>query len=383
MNSKDRVLKTIKFDSPDRYPIMHAILPGAWLKYRDKLYNILKKYPVYLKEEFKDEEIKKWFTVPGAYSLSEEIKERYVLVNDFMWANIRTFQYGGTCQKGYQSDEWGCVWQKKDPGIAGIVVKNPLANFAEEDVEDVLENNINNYKFPDPNAYWRYDIPFLNSQSKFAKKANKYFLAHIGNIFEQLQRLFSYEDLMIALKKNPKVIQKFISKIVNYNIETIKNISKYGVDCVTMGDDWGTQVSLMINPDMWRKYFKSAYKKIIDEAKKLNLHFLFHTDGNTIEIIKDLIEIGVDVINPQLSAIDMEKLSSICRGRVCILTDIDRQYILNRATIEEVRSYVKKVIRLLGTKKGGLILRGEIGSDTKLENIEEMYKCFEEFGLIN
>ena len=115
----------------------------------------------------------------------------------------------------------------------------------------------------------------------------------------------------------------------------------------------------------------------------MNLHSFFHTDGNTIEIIEDLIEIGVDVINPQLSAMDMEKLSDICKGRVCIRTDIDRQHILPYGSKMETREHIKKIIKLFGTKKGGLILSGEINSDTKLENIQEMYESFEHFGILS
>jgi uroporphyrinogen decarboxylase len=379
MNSKERVLKTINFEHPDRYPIMHSVLPGAWLEHGEGLYSILKKYPDYLSAELNNEEIKKWSTISIAYSLDESIKGSFTVVDDFMFATVRTFQYGGACQKGYQSDEWGCVWQKEDPGIMGIVVGHPLSEFVEK---DDLKKGLESYGFPDPNALWRYDTPFLKEQSAFVRRIGKYFLVYIGNLFELLQWLIGYENFMVNMKDNPRIIQNLMDRIVNYNIETMKTMSKYDIDGVLMMDDWGTQQALMINPGMWREYFKPAYKRIIDYAKKLNLNFFFHTDGNTIEIIEDLIEIGMDVINPQFSSIDMEKLSSICKGRVCILTDIDRQYILNRAPVEEVREYVKRIIKLLGTDNGGLILRGEIGADTKLENVKAMYECFEEFGLL-
>ena len=74
-------------------------------------------------------------------------------------------------------------------------------------------------------------------------------------------------------------------------------------------------------------------------------------------------------------------MSYLCKGRVCIRTDIDRQYLLPYGSTEEVRKYIIKIVDLFGIDNGGLIFCGEINSDAKLENIEEMYKCFEEYGL--
>lgn len=100
----------------------------------------------------------------------------------------------------------------------------------------------------------------------------------------------------------------------------------------------------MINPATWRRLFKPYYKKLFDEVHRMGLHVHFHTDGHILDIIPDLIEIGVDVLNPQFSTMDIGKLSSVIRRRVCIRSDIDRQYILTRASPEEVREYVRKII---------------------------------------
>jgi len=110
-------------------------------------------------------------------------------------------------------------------------------------------------------------------------------------------------------------------------------------------DEWGTQRQLIINPKTWRELFKPYYKKLFDTVHNSGRHVHFHTDGNTLDIIPDLIEIGVDVLNPQFSAVNLENLAKIAAGRVCIRSDIDRQYILTRATPEEVDLYVKKIIK--------------------------------------
>ena len=172
-------------------------------------------------------------------------------------------------------------------------------------------------------------------------------------------------------------------KICEYVCLTVKKFAELGVHGIEISDDWGTQTSLMINPDLWRKVFKSYYVTIFDEVHKSGMDVHFHTDGNTISIIEDLIEIGADVINPQFSALDLEKLSDIAQHKVCIRTDIDRQYLLVRGTEKEMDDYIKKIFNILGSKKGGLIFKGEINSDCPLNLIEAMYQALVKYGTYN
>ncbi|MCL5069522.1 MAG: hypothetical protein M1308_01275 [Actinobacteria bacterium] len=373
MDSLERVRKTIEFQKPDRYPVMHAVLPAAWIKYGDLLYSLIKEYPTYISE---NNLLLKSTGSSAGYISNFELMQKYMLEDDFIFAEPRTFQFGKVCQTGCQSDEWGCIWEKKDPGIVGQIICHPLNKIS------FNENSINYlrsiYNFPDPDALWRYDIPSLEQMQKVSNL--KYFLVYIGNMFELMQWLFGYEKLLIYFYEKPDLINKLIDLIVDYNIRTFKNFLNYNIHGVVMHDDWGTQQALMISPEMWRKFFKPGYKKIIAKAKEHGLHFHFHTDGNTMEIVEDLIEIGVDVLNPQFSAMNLGKLSSICRGKICIRTDIDRQYILPFASVPEVENYIKMIIELFGTKAGGLILSGEINSDANLENVEKMYDSFEKYG---
>jgi len=376
MDSIDRVFRTINFQKPDKYPIMFNILPGAWAKYGRKLYSIIKNYSKHLFDELEDNELKNWrSSSPTINTIAGIGKDNeFILNDDFAFITPRSYMYGRAGFKGEQSDEWGCIWRRADEDIIGIPVFHPLSKLIQNDDIDKLGN----YDFPNPNAHWRFDTPFLEEQSRFSNKYKKYLFGYVGNFFELLQCLLGYENLMILLYSEPKKIEELISKIVHYNIETLKKLSNYDIQGISFEDDWGTQNDLMIDPEMWRKYFKPAYKKLIDEAKKRDLHVDFHSDGNIIKIVDDLIEIGVDVLNPQISAMDIKKLSIVCRGKVCIRTDIDRQYLLQFGTRHEVREYVKKIVELLGTKNGGLILYAEINHDAKLANIKELFKSFSE-----
>ena len=126
--------------------------------------------------------------------------------------------------------------------------------------------------------------------------------------------------------------------------------------------------------------FGARLRKIVDAVHAAGKHFYFHTDGCTLDILPDLIEIGVDVINPQFSSMDLEAVAEVCAGRVCISSDIDRQRLLPRGSPREIREHVRSVVRLFGGPEGGLIGRAEIGPDVPLENAEAVFCAFAEFG---
>ena len=102
----------------------------------------------------------------------------------------------------------------------------------------------------------------------------------------------------------------------------------------------------------------------------------YHSCGFIEPFIPELIEIGVDVLNPQFSCHDLRQLADLCRGRVCIATDLDRQHVMPHGTTDEVRTYTRSVIETLALPSGGLIGRVEAGPDTPAANIEAAYATF-------
>lgn len=368
ISSFDRVKKAINFKYPDRAPVMHAILPGVWYKHGDKLYEIVKRYPSDISADNLRLSSKR--TAAGGYGVSEEIAKKYVYEDDFGYIEPRNFMYGPDGVKGRKQDEWNCVWERLDPGIVGQIAVYPLADW----------ENWENYRFPDPLAYWRWGKEELLGQIKESKKLKKYIIGYAGNLFEKMQWLRSYEQLMIDIAANQSRVKILADKITEYIICTIDKLAEFGIDGVMLTDDWGTQKSLMIRPELWRKIFKPYYKNIFEEIHKFGMDVHFHTDGNTIDIISDLIEVGADVINPQFSAMNLDKLGKLAKDNVCIRTDIDRQYMLVNATPKEMDEYIKKVFDLLGSEKGGIIANGELNSDCSLEAVEAMYNAFEKYG---
>jgi uroporphyrinogen decarboxylase len=136
-------------------------------------------------------------------------------------------------------------------------------------------------------------------------------------------------------------------------------IGRY-VQVVVITDDQGTQNSLMVSPRMFRTFIKPYLKSQIETIKNTaNVKVLMHCDGAIAPIIPDLIEIGVDILNPIQTVVkgleDTRALKEKFGDQICFHGAIDVQQFLPNATVEEVRAEVKKRIADLGTN-GGFIL---------------------------
>jgi len=339
MTSRERVIKAITFDKPDRVPVSCWLSPLLYEKYGAKLAEIQSRYP------------------------------------DDMFSPINELVQEQLSQQGEYTDEWNCVWENLGAGGIGIVRVHPIQNY----------DQLRDYTVPDPFTHPLYDI--------LVNAAKALILEHRGEerfvigvhlpYFERLQWLRGYENLMIDLIEQPEGLGILMQKVLDYNMRAIEMIlDEFGneIDAIGLQDDWGTQTQLMINPKIWRDLFKPAYERMIAIIKEADKFVDFHSDGYVIDIIPDLIEVGVDVLNVQLPAMGMETLSKQFRGLVCFRSDLDRQHTLPRGTTGEVREHVKNVIRSFATSDGGLIGGADVGIDVPLENVETIYKTFYEYG---
>jgi len=334
MNSRERVIKAIEFNGPDKVPNGSYWQPGALNKYGQKLIELFSKYP----RDFID-----------LHDL--QVSERWRIY-----------------EKGIYKDCWGCVWKNIQTGLLGRIIKHPLANATLEIIKE--------YETPDPSKV----INFNEVKKSIIKTHDKYVLGDAENFFERLHWLRGFENTLIDITLGRPELIILLDKLFKYKIELIKLWLELDVDGMYFLDDWGTQERLMIRPEQWRKYFKPYYKRMFELVHKAGKHVFFHSDGYVLDIIPDLIEIGADAINVQVKLIGIDTLSKQFGGKICFLSDIDRQYLLPFGTPKEIEKHVKHIINALGCFNGGLISWGEINIDVPLENAEAMLRAFNKWG---
>jgi uroporphyrinogen decarboxylase len=246
---------------------------------------------------------------------------------------------------------------------------------------DIGISDIENYTWPDPDHYDYSVIPTL------CEKYGDYAILNVGNrlnrtsVLKAAMYLRGMQQLMIDMALNPPLVKVLLEKIADYYLAHNERIFKAGeglIDIFMMGDDFGTQKGLLISPEMFRKFFAPKLKEFAAQAKSYGLKVMLHSCGSIRELIPDIIEIGVDILNPiQTHAKGMipEELKKEFGDRICFHGGIDIQRTLPFGTTEDVEREVKHRIRILG-KEGGYILASthNIQSDTPIENVLRMYE---------
>jgi uroporphyrinogen decarboxylase len=194
-----------------------------------------------------------------------------------------------------------------------------------------------------------------------------------------MQELRGFEDLLTDVLLGEPAAFALREEMLSFNLKLIDKFLALDYDGIHFADDWGTQTSLMINPVLWRDFFKPCYKSMFEKVRDAGKDVHFHSDGFILDIIPDLIELGVSVINCQSNCMDNDEVGHRFKGNVCFRTDIDRQMVMTFGRPEDVKKHIGELFHSLGSEKGGIIACGEIGRDTPLDNIEAMYEAFYEF----
>jgi uroporphyrinogen-III decarboxylase len=149
----------------------------------------------------------------------------------------------------------------------------------------------------------------------------------------------------------------FVNLLADMNIEIIKRYAELGIDGVINCDDWGLQNSLMISPDAWREIWKPAYKRVYDAAHTAGMDTWLHSCGYIIDIIDDLIDVGLNALHmDQQQNMGLDNLKCF-RGRITFFAPADTQKIMPNGNPDEIRGYCRKMSECLGTKSGGFIPR--------------------------
>jgi uroporphyrinogen decarboxylase len=336
MKSRERVLRAIDFGTPDRPPISHGILPATQYKYGAALDEVLAQ----VQEDFG------WSFLP-----------------DMKREDLPALYRGG---RNY--DDFGTLWDAPVEGLLGIPVEWPLADWSRYD----------SFRWPEFDA----GPPSGRLYSgHMAGRSEEYYARGAWiTFFEQMQQLRGMENLMMDLASGSKEVWRLRDDLLAFNLRYIDKWLAFEYDGLHFADDWGEQKGLLISPELWRRFFKPVYREMFRTVTDAGMHVHFHSDGYIIEIIPDLIDLGVKVLNCQANIIGLDVLKRRFAGTVCFRTDLDRQRTVPFGTPEDVRRHVRDVLDHLGTPKGGVIACGEIGPDTPLENIRAMYEAFMSYG---
>ncbi len=267
------------------------------------------------------------------------------------------------------------MWDNVAEGLDGMVVKSPLESWESLDTYVPPYPIIQGERGPQVN-WEEVRIKFKELEKKGELPRGG--LPH-GSTYMRLYYLRGFENFMIDIATDDPRLERLINMVLDYNLKCIKKWIEDGVKFIYFGDDLGTQKSLAIHPEKWRKYLKSCYKKMFELCKKGRVYVYLHSDGHILEVIDDLIECGIDIINSQIRANTLYGIEENIKGKVCIDLDLDRQ-LFPFAIPKEIKEHIKEAVLRLKDERGGLMLSAECEPDVPLENIEAICETLEEIG---
>jgi uroporphyrinogen-III decarboxylase len=203
-------------------------------------------------------------------------------------------------------------------------------------------------------------------------------------IFELSWYLRGMDKLLIDMIDNSKFVNILMDKILEFYIPASKKIASLGVDIIWTGDDVGMQTGMLMSPDIFRKYIKERYRILISETKRSNkdIKIAFHSDGYLIPVIGDLIEVGVDILNPvQPKCMDPKEIKGKFGEDLCFMGTIDEQEVLPFGTIEDLKKEIDLRLETVGYN-GGLIIgpTHNVQNDTAMEKVEFLFNYIKEKG---
>ena len=267
-----------------------------------------------------------------------------------------------------QRDAWGCLWHYPGMGLDGQVIEHPLDDW------DKFES------WEPPSAAERVET--IRKEAEEKKRAGEQPLGaslEHGFLFLRLTYLRGFENFMVDVAEESPKLYELRDIVTDYWQQVTKAHFDCGGKSISGGDDLGLQDRLPISPGAWRKLLKPSYERIFSVARERDARVHLHTDGYIVDIIPDLIEVGVTSLNPQDLVNGLDNLARLAKGKVHIALDIDRQSITAFGTPDEIDAHIKNCIRTLGSPSGGLSLGWGVYPGTPIDNIEACVRAMQKY----
>lgn len=345
---RDNLLKAVRFDGPETLPVVFHVNPACWDHYpREELLALVRKHTL----------------------LFPEGPPRFALENE-------PVPYAPWCMKGVPwVDPWGCVWETSVSGFVGAVRRHAVTDL--EDIGKLVPPS------PDETTHWypvkweKGSVPGGGSIGFFGCLRSGE-IGH-GHTFLKLVDILGYETAVCGLHDEDPRVLALLGMLEEFNLGLVERFLEYShVEWLGYAEDLGMQQGPMISPDLFRKHILPVYRRIMNPAHDRGAIIHMHSDGDIRTLIPDLLTLPIDVINLQDAVNGVPWIAENVKGRVVIDLDIDRQHVTVSGTPEEIRRYVRDILRRLADPAGGLILTFGLYPGTPLENAAALMGALEE-----
>lgn len=380
MTSRERIIKALNFEEADRVPIdLGGFQTGIHRKAYIDLINYLN-----IKEEIKILDPVQQLAIPSEEILKKfHVDVRYITAHapDSFKGEIEDNNRNGKLWHDLK-DEFGVVWSMPDDQQLYMdITHNPLANATIKDIEK--------YPFPKGDDLTRFTKVRENALKIINETPYALSTGICGVVYETCWYMRGLERWYMDMIENPMFCEALLDQLARYWIDFFTGYMKETgdlVDVVMIGDDLASQNGVLFSPKFYRNVVKPRQKKVVKHLKSLtNAKIWYHTCGSCIEYIDDLIDNGVDILNPiQISAKNMDPsfLKKRYGNKIVFWGGgIDSQHILPWESPEVIKAHVKKNIEIF-KPGGGYVFNNvhNIQANILPENIIALYEAAYDYG---
>ncbi len=330
MTSKERVLTAINHEEPDKVPL------DSWLA--PEVANELKRM---LNVD----------TSADPFALGKR------LGHDFFYRPVGFCEGFSTTDdlskkigENLYKDSFGIKWSYRRQAHGGYceMVEHPLAD----------RSAYSTFRWPDPLTVSRAG---LEEYRAFIARDGKQYgvLGHVAcSMLEGAWYLRGLDNFLMDLAADLDFVEDLLDHTMNHSLTLSRELVKMGVDILWWGDDYSVESGPIMKPELFRKLLKPRYAKAFSELRRINpkVKIAFHCDGKVEWSLGDLVEVGVEIINPlQPDVNDVTAVKKKFGKSLCVWGNVDTRRVMSKGTVTEVVEEVKKVIRTLSPGGGHLL----------------------------
>jgi uroporphyrinogen decarboxylase len=255
-------------------------------------------------------------------------------------------------------DVFGAVWKrdKLPPAVLEPALKSP---------------SFENYTFPTVEKL--LDQSAIDEATKLAANSDSFIAIAGGLCLWQTWYIRGFEQTMMDCAVEEEFYEELLEQMTLLTLDVIEKCEDIPADAIMLDDDWGGQRGVLIGPERWRRFFKPRYERIFDAIHQQNKFAILHCCGSPAEIMRDIIEIGLDVlesVQPEAAGMNPYELKKKWGDKITFWGGLGSQSTIPLGTPEAIRREVRKLNSEM-SKGGGYILAPAkpLRPETPLENV--------------
>lgn len=265
--------------------------------------------------------------------------------------------------------EWGDT-RAKTAELVPIPIGHPVANR-----EDWAH-----YQIPDPHVPSRME-PLKALVARF--HGRKAVGMHLHDAFSYPSYILGMANLFMQMYEDPAWVHEIVAACVDHSVEMVRNAAREGADFIVLGDDYGGKTGPMMSPAHFEEFFLPGLTRVVQEAKRLGLYVIKHTDGNVYSILGQMAQAGIDAFHPSdpSAGMDIVKVKEMYGDRICVVGGIDTGDPLSRWSVDELVAEVRRRIRELAPGGGWIIASSNtVHASVKPENYAALVWAIRTYG---